>query len=154
MSYSGSARRSVAEIDPRAMCLPDQVWISFQVLAFGLVATFQAFQKGYGQFLGTRILLGVTECGYIPGKLQHAAPVQARLTPVGSLYLISTFYKRDELAKRNSFFFLGSGLASATSGLLAYGLLPLGQKYPQLHGWQYLMIIEGELARALIGCPC
>lgn len=63
----------------------------------------------------------------------------------GSLYLISTFYKRDELAKRNSFFFLGSGLASATSGLLAYGILPLGQKYPQLRGWQYLMIIEGQL---------
>lgn len=45
-----------------------QIWISFQVLAFGLVATLQAFQKGYGGYLATRIMLGVTECGYIPGE--------------------------------------------------------------------------------------
>lgn len=45
-----------------------RIWISFQVLAFGLVATLQAFQSGYGSYLATRILLGVTECGYIPGE--------------------------------------------------------------------------------------
>lgn len=63
----------------------------------------------------------------------------------GSLYVISTFYKREELAARNSVFFLGSGLASATSGLLAYALLPLGDKHPQLHGWQWLMISKSEV---------
>lgn len=62
----------------------------------------------------------------------------------GALYLISTFYKREELAVRNSIFYIGAGLAGATTGLLAYGLLPLGDKHPALHGWQYLMI--GEFA--------
>ncbi|WVQ99096.1 hypothetical protein IAU59_006228 [Kwoniella sp. CBS 9459] len=107
-----------------------RLWVSFQVLAFGLVGTLQAFQKGYGGYLATRIMLGVTECGYIPG----------------SLFIISTYYKRSELATRTSVFFLGNGLATATSGLLAYGILPLGQRYPQLRGWQWLMIIEGLMS--------
>jgi hypothetical protein len=45
-----------------------RIWISLQVLAFGLVSTFQAFQKGYSGYLVTRIMLGIAECGYIPGK--------------------------------------------------------------------------------------
>lgn len=107
-----------------------QIWISFQVLAFGLVATFQAFQHDYGSFLTTRILLGLTECGYIPG----------------SLYTLSTFYKRTELATVTAIFFLGNSLASSTSGLLAYGILPLGRTHTQLWGWQWLMLIEGSMA--------
>jgi MFS family permease len=117
-------------------------------MAFGLVATLQSLQKGYGGFLATRIMLGVTECGYIPGKracLSDADWYSVLIDPTqtGSLYVISTFYKRNELAKRNSMFFLGSGMASATSGLLGYALLPLGDRYPSRHGWQWLMI--GEL---------
>jgi MFS family permease len=90
----------------------------------------QAFQHNYASFLVTRILLGVTECGFIPG----------------SLYTLSTFYKRNELATVTAVFFLGNTLASATSGLLAYGILPLGNRYPQYYGWQWLMLIEGSMA--------
>ena len=43
--------------------LGPQKWLTFQILCFGLVSTFQMFVKGYGSFLATRILLGVTECG-------------------------------------------------------------------------------------------
>ncbi|WVF71807.1 hypothetical protein IAT40_006615 [Kwoniella sp. CBS 6097] len=107
-----------------------RLWISFQVLAFGLVGTLQVLQKGYGGYLATRIMLGITECGYIPG----------------ALFIISTFYKRSELATRTSIFFLGNGLASATSGLLAYGILPMGRRYSQLQGWQWLMLIEGLMS--------
>ncbi|GAA6044205.1 hypothetical protein JCM8097_004671 [Rhodosporidiobolus ruineniae] len=107
-------------------------WISAQILAFGLVSTFQAWMNGYGSFLATRILLGVTESGYIPG----------------SLYTISRFYKRDELASRNAAFFLGSGLASAVTGLFAYGILRLDGRNGYA-GWQWLFIIEGCLALAV-----
>jgi MFS family permease len=44
-------------------------WLSSQVVAFGLVSTFQAFQKNYASFIVTRLLLGLTESGYIPGAL-------------------------------------------------------------------------------------
>jgi hypothetical protein len=131
--------------------LGPSIWISFQVFAFGLVATLQSLQKGYGGYLASRIMLGVVECGYIPGKLRAGIPpvvVVSRLMAshdeTGSLYVISTFYKRSELAARNSFFFLGSGLASATTGLLAYGILPLGDRFPSRHGWQWMMISESR----------
>ncbi|GAA5826393.1 hypothetical protein JCM11251_002348 [Rhodosporidiobolus azoricus] len=104
-------------------------WISIQILAFGLVATFQAWMNSYGSFLATRILLGCVESGFIPG----------------SLYTISRFYKRDELAARNAAFFLGSGLAVATTGLFAYGILGLAGRHGYA-GWQWLFIIEGILA--------
>lgn len=104
-----------------------QKWLTFQIFCFGLVATFQLFMKGYASFLVTRILLGIVECGYIPG----------------SLYVLSTFYKRNELGSRTSFFFLGSVLVSGVGGLMAAGLL---QIKGSLHPWQYLFLVEGSLA--------
>jgi predicted MFS family arabinose efflux permease len=69
-----------------------------------------------------------------------------KLTPEGSLYTLSTFYKRSELATVTAVFFLGNTLATATSGLLAYGILPLGTRFPEYYGWQWLMLIEGSMA--------
>ncbi|KAK4699479.1 hypothetical protein P7C70_g6782, partial [Phenoliferia sp. Uapishka_3] len=106
-----------------------QIWITFQILCFGLVATLQSLQKSYGGFIACRMMLGVVECGYIPG----------------SLYLISMFYKKEELAVRNAAFYLGSGIAGAVGGLFAAGILQLGGK-SGLAGWQWLFIIEGSIA--------
>ncbi|OKL57205.1 hypothetical protein UA08_07359 [Talaromyces atroroseus] len=71
-----------------------------------LVATFQAFQKGLGAFLVTRLLLGLCESGFIPA----------------GLYTITRWYKRNESSKRFSWFFVGNMLAQAVSGLAAYGM--------------------------------
>lgn len=49
--------------------LGPQRWLSMQIMAWGLVSTFQAFQTNYGGFLATRLLLGFTEGGFIPGGL-------------------------------------------------------------------------------------
>ncbi|KAH7098810.1 alternative sulfate transporter [Auriculariales sp. MPI-PUGE-AT-0066] len=108
-------------------------WLSFQVLAFGLVSTFQAFQHGYGSFLATRLLLGLTESGYIPG----------------SLYAITTWYTRKETAKRVMIFFVGNLGAAASTNLIAYGVLHMrgvGGK----PGWFWLFILMG-LFSILIG---
>lgn len=45
-----------------------RVWLSGQLFAWGLVATFQAFVQSYPAYLVTRILLGFCEGGFIPGK--------------------------------------------------------------------------------------
>ncbi|KAI9035015.1 uncharacterized protein KD926_004819 [Aspergillus affinis] len=45
-----------------------KTWLSFQLLACGLVATFQAFVSSYSAFLATRLLLGLLEGGYIPAE--------------------------------------------------------------------------------------
>lgn len=106
-----------------------QKWLSFQIFCFGIIATFQAWQDNYASYLVTRILLGITECGYIPG----------------SLYFMSMFFKRSELGRRIGIFFSASATATATTGLLASGILPLSGK-DGLAGWQWLFIIEGCMA--------
>ncbi|KAJ4264354.1 hypothetical protein NW762_005551 [Fusarium torreyae] len=102
------------------------LWIGGQIIAWGLVATFQAFQKGLGPFLATRFLIGMFEAGFIPA----------------SLFTITRWYKKDEISKRFSWFFLGNQLASALSGIIAYGVLHM-RGIANLTGWQWLFILEG-----------
>ncbi|KAK0751655.1 alternative sulfate transporter [Schizothecium vesticola] len=107
------------------------LWIGSQILAWGLVATFQAFQKGLGPFLVTRLLLGFCESGFIPA----------------GLFTITRWYKRDETSKRFAWYFLGNMTAGACSGIIAYGILHM-RGVKGLAGWQWLFIIEGVLTIA------
>ncbi|KAF2139309.1 uncharacterized protein K452DRAFT_352577 [Aplosporella prunicola CBS 121167] len=110
-----------------------QKWISGQILAWGFVATFQAFQKGLSGYISTRFLLGLCEAGFIPA----------------GLYTITIFYKRAETSKRFSYFFLGNLAAAASTGLIGYGILQM-RGVCNLAGWQWLFIIEG-LFTVIIG---
>jgi MFS family permease len=105
-----------------------QKWISVQIVSWGLVATFQAFQKGVGAFYATRLLLGLLEAGFIPA----------------GLYTLTQWYTRGETSGRYAAFFLGNMVASASSGLIAYGILHM-RGVAGLTGWQWLFIIEGML---------
>jgi hypothetical protein len=77
------------------------------------------------------------ESGYIPG----------------GLYVLSTWYTKRELALRTALYFVGNMLASATTGLVAFGILRLagrnGLAYFLLlqsadcRGWQWLFMLEG-----------
>ncbi|CRK17857.1 putative transporter like protein [Verticillium longisporum] len=105
-----------------------KIWLSCQIVAWGLVATFQAFQSGLPAWLTTRLLLGLLESGYIPG----------------GLYTLSLWYKGPELSKRFALYFMGNGFATASGGLLAYGILQM-RGVAGLAGWQWLFILEGLL---------
>ncbi|KAH6680035.1 alternative sulfate transporter [Plectosphaerella plurivora] len=102
------------------------IWIGLQIVAWGLVATFQAWQKGVGAFMATRFLLGTFESGFIPA----------------GLYTITRWYTQKETSKRFSWYFVGNMFAGATSGLIAYGILHM-RGIRGLAGWQWLFIIEG-----------
>jgi MFS family permease len=106
-------------------------WLTFQLFLFGLVSTFQAWQKNYTGFLVTRFLLGVTESGYIPG----------------GLWTLSTWYTRPETAKRVMIFFFGNQLGQASAKLIAYGILHM--KGVGGHpGWFWLFVIMGGFTLA------
>lgn len=102
-------------------------WLTLQLFLFGVVSTFQAFQKGYGVLIATRFLLGMTESGFIPG----------------GLWTLSTWYTRRETAKRVMFFYFGNQIGQASSKLLAYGILHMrgvGGKA----GWFWLFVLMGS----------
>ncbi|WFD37019.1 hypothetical protein MCUN1_003911 [Malassezia cuniculi] len=100
--------------------------IPFQILSFGLVATLQSHMVNRGGFLATRLILGLCEAGYIPG----------------SLYILSMWYKGNELARRISILFCGMFSGFAFGPLIASGIVLLhGER--NLGGWQWIFIIEG-----------
>lgn len=100
-----------------------QRWLSTQIVAWGLVATFQSFMTNYGSYLVTRILLGLCEAGFIPG----------------ALYTMSTWYKKSETNLRVSLFFLGNLISTATTSLIGAGILSMGDRYG-IAGWRWLFI--------------
>ncbi|KAG9503523.1 hypothetical protein J7337_003474 [Fusarium musae] len=108
--------------------LGPQKWISCQIFCWGLVATFQAFikGKGVGAYYATRLLLGLLEAGFIPA----------------GLYTLTQWYKRNETSRRFTAFFLGNMIASAASGLIAYGILQM-RGIAGLSGWQWMFLLEG-----------
>jgi MFS family permease len=63
----------------------------------------------------------------------------------GVIFYLTTFYKRSELAGRLSIYYAASEIASAFTGLLAFGVF---QIRGGLYGWQYLFLIEGSLTIA------
>ncbi|KAI9374311.1 major facilitator superfamily domain-containing protein [Aspergillus egyptiacus] len=105
-----------------------QRWLSVQIFAWGLVATFQAFINSYPAYLVTRFLLGLLEGGFIPG----------------ALYYLSTWYKREETSLRVTLFFFGQMFSGATSSLISGGLLTLSGKRG-LAGWRWIFLIEGTI---------
>ncbi|KAH7037029.1 major facilitator superfamily domain-containing protein [Microdochium trichocladiopsis] len=121
-----------------------QKWISAQVIMFGTTACLQVFVTNRAAFIATRLILGLTEAGYIPG----------------GLYTLSTWYTRPELARRVAVFFFGMFGGNAMSPLLAAGILQL-EGTRGLRGWQWLFLVEGlfticvgvSLFLLLPGCP-
>ena len=99
------------------------IWITFQAIAWGMIALFQAFITNKGSYYATRFLLGMFEAGYIPG----------------SMFVLAIFYKRDELAIRTAVFYVGNYFAAGTGSLIAAGILKLAGKNG-LGGWQWLFI--------------
>jgi len=79
-----------------------------------------------------RLILGVLEAGFFPG----------------CVYLISTWYRRYDVQKRYSVFYLIGCLASACSGILAYGLMQM-DGIAGYRGWRWIFIIEGVITCVL-----
>ena len=86
------------------------------------------FVKQWEQMLGLRIILGVLEAGFFPG----------------CAYLLSTWYTRYELQKRNAVFYLIGSMASAISGILAYGIMQMNG-VAGLAGWRWIFIVRALL---------
>lgn len=102
-----------------------QRWISGQVIAFGIVAICQVFITNRTGFLVSRAVLGLTESGYIPA----------------ALFTLSTWYTKEQLAKRLAVFFFGMFGGNAIAPILASGILKL-DGVRGLKGWQWLFLSE------------
>lgn len=76
--------------------------------------------NNWTQLVGLRVVLGVFEAGYFPG----------------AVYLLSTWFVRYDVGKRYAVFYMIGSLASAASGILAYGLMQM-QGLAGYSGWRW-----------------
>jgi len=130
-----------------------RIFLPTITLLWGITMICFGFVKNWTDMLGLRLVLGIFEAGFFPG----------------CAYLLSCWYPRYELQKRNAVFYLIGSMASAFAGILAYGLSQLknhgsgpewwGQHYgptkanpdapagilPGIAGWRWIFILEGVL---------
>lgn len=84
--------------------LGPRVFLPSIVIIWGAVMICFGFVKEWHTLIPLRLLLGIFEAGFFPG----------------SAYLLSCWYQRYELQKRNTVFYLIGMLSSAFSGILGY----------------------------------
>jgi len=103
-----------------------RIFLASIVFFWGAVMIGFGFVKTWEVMAVLRVLLGVLEAGFYPG----------------CVYLLSTWYPRYDLQKRNAVFYLIGSMASAFGGILAYGLMQLNGR-SGLSGWRWIFVIEG-----------
>ncbi|KAG1748330.1 MFS general substrate transporter [Suillus paluster] len=83
----------------------------------------------YYQALSSRFLVGFLEATFYPG----------------AIYLLSRWYKREELGYRIAFFTAGIGFSNAFGSLLASAILANMEGFLGYAAWRWLFFIEGYL---------
>ncbi|OWO99457.1 pantothenate transporter [Marssonina coronariae] len=115
-----------------------RIWLSLLVICFGLVVLGMGFVRSWRIMAVMRALLGIAEAGQLPG----------------CIYLVASWYRTFEMAKRISIFYMSSILALGFGGLIANGLqnIRVGDGiYAQ--GWRWIYIVEG-IVTVLAGVAC
>ncbi|KAJ5168103.1 phthalate transporter [Penicillium canariense] len=95
---------------------------------WGVVMLCFGFVHDWKVMMGLRIILGAFEAGLFPG----------------AIYLLSLWYRRYDVHKRYSSFYLISTVGASLSGVLAYGFMQMAG-LGGLNAWQWIFVMEGLL---------
>ncbi|KDQ09022.1 hypothetical protein BOTBODRAFT_37405 [Botryobasidium botryosum FD-172 SS1] len=87
------------------------------------------FTRNFTGVLITRFFLGFVEAAFFPG----------------ALFLLSSWYRREELGLRMAIFYCGSLISNAFGGLIAAGILDTMDGKLGYAAWRWLFIIEGSV---------
>ncbi|MCP3712187.1 MFS transporter [Paraburkholderia sp. CNPSo 3274] len=109
-------------------------WISFIMIAWGLASTATMFATNATTLYWLRMLVGVTEAGFLPGML---------------LYL-TCWFPSAWRARANALFMIAMPVTAALGSAVSGFILKL-DGHAGLAGWQWLFVLEGMPA-ALLGC--
>lgn len=106
--------------------LPAHIYISLCVASWSIIASLQSIAGSFLTMFILRALLGVGEAAFSPG------------VP----FLLSFFYKREELALRTGILISAAPLATSFAGSLAW-LIMKAAEYIPIAAWRLLFIVEG-----------
>lgn len=102
------------------------IWLPTIMIGWGIVMTLMGLVQGFSGLFTARLFLGVTEAGLFPGVT----------------YVLTQWYRREELQFRQAMFFSAASIAGAFSGLLAFGIAKM-DGVGGLAGWRWIFILEG-----------
>ncbi|KAF5365420.1 hypothetical protein D9758_010831 [Tetrapyrgos nigripes] len=105
------------------------IYIGGCVIAWGLVSALSGATHNYGGILTTRMFIGLPEAAFYPG----------------TVYLLSRWYTKKELAFRSAILYCGQLTSNAFGALLAAGVLHGLEGARGIRGWRWLFYIEGAI---------
>lgn len=112
-----------------------RIWLTRIMLMWGVISSAMMFVDSPLSFYGLRLLLGMGEAGFFPGIV---------------LYLTYWFPNRYR-AKCTAVFIFGIAFSGIISGPISGWIMESLQNVHNLHGWQWLFLLEGLLA-VILGC--
>lgn len=112
------------------------LYISVIMLIWGLISTLTGMVKGFGGMVAIRFLLGFVEAAFLPG----------------ALLILSKWYTRRELTKRNAILFCGNLISNAFSSLVGAGVLSNMDGVLGHRAWRWLFYIEGAATMFVAVC--
>lgn len=109
------------------------LYISAAMLLWGIISTLSGNVHSFGGMVAVRFFLGFVEAAFLPG----------------ALLILSKWYTRTELTKRNAILFCGNLISNAFSALLGAGILSNMQGVLGHAAWRWLFWIEGAITMAI-----
>lgn len=105
------------------------LYISCAMLLWGLISTLSGSTHNFGGMVAVRFCLGFVEAAFLPG----------------ALLILSKWYTRRELTKRNAILFCGNLISNAFSALVGAGVLSNMDGTLGHAAWRWLFWIEGAV---------
>ena len=106
-----------------------RLFFSAVTACFGVITLCTAFIQTWKEMILMRVLLGIFMSGIYPGLA----------------LLVSTWYRRDEMALRFAYLQCGEIIVLATGSIVNFGLNNLDHQ-KDLRGWQWMYIVQGSVA--------
>ncbi|KAJ5479462.1 hypothetical protein N7530_004971 [Penicillium desertorum] len=103
------------------------IFIPIITFAWGSVAALIGAVRHHGQLIALRFLLGVFEAGFSPAVI----------------FLISTWYRKNEQSKRFIIFLTAGILSGAFGGVISGAITSTLDGAQGIRGWRWLFIVEG-----------
>ncbi|OXH24348.1 MFS transporter [Cryptococcus neoformans] len=105
------------------------IYIPIAMLIWGMISVLTGVCHNYVGVLLTRLFLGVVEAAFLPG----------------ALFILSKWYRKDEISLRYTLLYCGNLISNAFGSLIAAGVLAnMGGKLGHA-AWRWLFYIEGAL---------
>ncbi|KAK9463717.1 major facilitator superfamily domain-containing protein [Lipomyces oligophaga] len=109
------------------------IYLPSAMAIWGALSLWTAFVKGYHSLVFIRFLVGFAEAAFYPG----------------TVFYLSCWYTKYEIAKRSAIFVCGSWISGAFSGLIAYEVLENLDGVFGLAAWRWLFLLEGTVTVAV-----